>query len=72
MMFLQHPHQERVISEERELNAKLQDLREFYDTETYKSLPSEEKVLIHRQHEAMFKYLSALRERIGYWICRSA
>lgn len=59
------PHQQRVIDEKTELDAKLTKLREFFNTDLYAGLSPEEQSRLHRQASAMNDYSEVLGERIG-------
>jgi hypothetical protein len=59
------PHEERVVSEEKELCEKLIKLTEFIlKNEAFKVLPNVEKVLLKRQRTFMMQYRNILIERI--------
>ena len=59
------PHQQRVIEEKADLDAKIAKLADFIVfSPTYKSLGSDEKDRLNRQHAAMRAYSGVLRERI--------
>lgn len=59
------PHQARVVEEKAELDAKIAKLADFIVfSSTYKSLGSDEKDRLNRQHAAMRTYSGVLRERI--------
>ena len=60
------PHEERVVTEKRELDEKLEKLRAFcFDgSPIFKSLPSEDQNLLLGQYDAMVKYSSILAVRI--------
>ena len=57
-------HEIRVMEEKAQLGEKLIKLRMFLDGETYKKLPSEDRILLSRQCEAMEEYYEVLTERI--------
>lgn len=59
------PFHARVISERDELSDRLDKLRAFYSTTTYKNLPIEERSRLVRQELHMGQYLSVLNERIA-------
>lgn len=59
------PHQQRVIDEQAELNARLEKLTAFTFTETFEKLPDEEKGRLNRQHGIMGQYSEVLGERIA-------
>lgn len=57
--------QQRVIEEKADLDAKITRLADFIVfSPTYKSLESDEKDRLNRQHAAMRTYSGVLRERI--------
>lgn len=58
-------HQERVIVEKDELDAKLARLRSFIGNETYLALDEAEQSRLQRQAEVMSQYSSLLAERIA-------
>lgn len=59
------PHQQRVIEEKADLDAKITRLADFIVfSPTYKILGSAEKDRLNRQHAAMRTYSGVLRERI--------
>jgi hypothetical protein len=59
------PHQERVVTEKRELDEKLAKLSGFFGTPTFDSLGLAEKERLRRQHAAMHVYSAILGERIA-------
>lgn len=64
-MSTMQPHQQRVIDEKADLDAKITRLADFIVfSPTYKSLGSDEKDRLNRQHAAMRTYSGVLRERI--------
>lgn len=58
-------HQQRVVMEKDELDAKLVKLNAFFATETYNALPVEEQGRLVRQSVAMTDYSNTLGERIA-------
>lgn len=58
------PHEQRVIDEKSELDAKLPKLREFTATETFAGLDPADQRLLQSQALAMDGYSSILRRRI--------
>jgi len=65
-MFL--PHQQRVITEQDELDIKLIALSKFFDTELFFSLQDVEQSLLRKQYGYMQRYSSVLSERISNFI----
>lgn len=64
MSFL--PHQQRVITERDELNAKLVALKGFIrGSQVFASLPDSEKERLKRQSEVMTEYSDILQARIN-------
>lgn len=60
------PHQERVVTEKRELDEKLDKLKAFIETNaTFKTLPEDEQGRLNRQFDAMAEYSSILGQRIA-------
>ena len=60
------PHQQRVIEEKADLDAKIAKLADFIVfSPTYKIIGSAEKERLNRQHAAMRTYSGVLRERIA-------
>lgn len=58
------PHQQRVVEEKDELDTKLGKLRAFFDTQTFLSLPEDERRRLMRQSVVMTEYSTILGERI--------
>lgn len=58
------PHQQRVVEERQELEAKLEKLRAFIPTDTCMSLPFDERNRLARQLIIMTEYSEVLAERI--------
>lgn len=59
------PHQQRVVDEKAELDAKLLKLADFIVLNPlFKQLPDPERARLHRQHAAMAIYSGILKERI--------
>lgn len=58
-------YQRRVVVERDALAEKLERLREFLRTDTYRSLQPDEQGLLTRQHTAMTEYLAVLDERVA-------
>lgn len=59
------PHQERVVTEKKELDEKREKLTAFTFTDTFKALPKEEQERLNRQHGIMEQYSNVLGERIA-------
>ena len=59
------PHQQRVVDEKAELDAKLTKLIAFQSTETFESLDEAERDRMRRQSDAMIDYSNVLAERIA-------
>ena len=61
-------HQERVLNEKAELDARLEKLNTFMALNaTYAGLPPEEQLRLVRQQAAMTVYSAILGERIAAW-----
>jgi hypothetical protein len=58
------PHQERVLVERAELDARIGKLREFTMTEKFIALEDEEKILLLEQLNVMLQYSALLAARI--------
>ena len=59
------PHQQRVIEEKADLDAKIARLADFIVlSDAYKRLGPAEKGRLHRQHTHMLAYSGVLLERI--------
>ncbi len=59
------PHQQRVLDEKRDLDARLEKLRAFFGNPTFGMLPEDEQHLLIRQSEVMAQYSSILEARIA-------
>ena len=60
------PHQQRVVDEQSELDAKIAKLRAFIDgSPVFAGLSDDEKERIVRQHSCMTEYSEILGERIS-------
>lgn len=59
------PHQERVVTEKRELDAKIEKLDAFLHGDIYPTLSPEERSRLTRQHCHMKDYSNVLGERIA-------
>ena len=64
-MNIMEPHQERVVKEKAELDAKLNKLTAFLESTTFATLPVAEQARLRRQHEYMDAYSSILDDRIA-------
>ena len=62
------PHQQRVIDEKEELDAKLGKLIPFLASDTCLSLPFDERSRLKRQSEVMAEYSAILGERISAFV----
>lgn len=60
-----HPHQERVVTEQTDLDSKRQKLTAFIGGGTYRTLDPVEQSRLNRQLEAMTLYSNILGERIA-------
>jgi predicted nucleic acid-binding Zn-ribbon protein len=58
------PHQQRVVDEKSELDAKREKLHAFFDNPIFNGLESKEQTLLRRQYEAMAEYSNILAQRI--------
>ena len=65
-MFL--PYQQRVITEQDDLDTKMSALSKFFDTKFFSDLPDVEQSLLRKQYGYMQKYSSVLSERISNFI----
>lgn len=59
------PHQQRVLEEKQELDAKAEALNRFFSTGKFNELGLEEKQRMRRQLVAMYEYATVLAERIA-------
>nr|WP_300312793.1 hypothetical protein [Halomonas sp.] len=59
------PHQERVVTEKEELDAKISALDSFLGGQVFASLDVGEQDRLVRQHKYMTQYSSVLSERIS-------
>jgi hypothetical protein len=59
------PHQQRVIDEKAELDAKIEKLATFRTLGVFASLPDSEQERLVRQHSCMTEYSGILGERIA-------
>jgi hypothetical protein len=62
------PYQQRVITEQDELDSKMIALSKFFDTKFFMDLPDEEQSLLRKQYGYMQRYSSVLSERISNFI----
>ena len=58
------PHQERVVVEKAELDAKCDKLRTFITGDVFKTLDDDEQNRLTRQLEVMTEYSQILEDRI--------
>ena len=58
------PHEERVVTEKTELDAKLEKLTTFIESATFKDVPYGERFLLKRQKDVMQQYSEVLKDRI--------
>ena len=59
------PHQQRVVDEKAELDAKVERLKAFWDNPVFNTLPDAEKERLERQSNIMDQYSQVLGERIA-------
>jgi hypothetical protein len=59
------PHQERVVTEKKELDEKIDKLSVFIKGDIYKALPGAEQMRLNVQLQAMNGYSNVLGERIA-------
>ncbi len=59
------PFQERVKKEKRDLDEKVDKLKEFLFSDAVRNLPLEDMKLLHEQHYAMKLYSNILEQRIS-------
>jgi hypothetical protein len=59
------PHQERVVTEKSELDAKIEKLRTFNNGPIYSTLPDKERIRLILQYVYMKDYSDILGERIA-------
>jgi hypothetical protein len=59
------PHQQRVVEEKNELDAKLEKLNAFGQGPIFPTLPAEEQARLVRQSKLMDQYSVVLGERIA-------
>jgi hypothetical protein len=62
------PYQQRVITEQDELDIKMLALSKFFDTKFFLDLPDVEQSLLRKQYGYMQRYSSVLSERISNFI----
>jgi hypothetical protein len=58
------PHQQRVVDEKKELDAKLEKLMAFIQGSIFQTLKSDEQERLTRQSKLMDQYSGVLAERI--------
>ena len=59
------PHQQRVVEEKAELDAKLEKLIPFLSSDTCHALSFDERGRLHRQAEVMREYSAILGARVA-------
>ena len=59
------PHQERVVTEKKELDEKIDKLKVFLLGETFSTLPEDEQMRLIDQKNVMQQYSEILRARIA-------
>ena len=59
------PHQQRVVDEKTELDARLVNLNKFFSTEIFSKLPEDEATRLSKQASTMADYSNILGERIA-------
>ena len=59
------PYQQRVVDERAELDARIESLGKFFDTQTFQALDTGERSLLVQQHRVMKVYSHILGDRIG-------
>ena len=62
------PHEQRVVDEKTELDARLERLRHFMTTGVFRSLDNLERDLMWRQAAYMSAYSQTLGERIATFV----
>jgi hypothetical protein len=62
------PFQERVIEEKKELDDKIEKLKQFFNTAIYQNLPKDERRRLSRQYTYMEGYSNVLKERIDNFV----
>jgi hypothetical protein len=62
---LLQPHQQRVVTEKKELDEKIDKLSVFIKGDIYKNLPGAEQMRLNIQLQAMNGYSNVLGERIN-------
>jgi hypothetical protein len=65
LMKLPQPHQLRVLNEYYDLKAKVEALRQFFNTAFFEDMAVHEQDDLAEQEEAMTKYLGVLERRIS-------
>lgn len=61
------PHQQRVIDEKQELDARREKLGEFKNTDLFLALPWQEQERLNTQAHIMTMYSAVLGERIAHF-----
>lgn len=59
------PHEQRVVTEKAELDAKINSLIPFLGSDTFHALPFDERSRLKRQAEVMQEYSAIIGERIA-------
>lgn len=59
------PHQQRVVDEKKDLDTKLEALKNFFPTAIFKGLDQKNQDLLSSQEVAMEEYSQILAERIS-------
>lgn len=59
------PHQERVVTEKKELDEKIEKLKAFFDNPIYLNVPEAEGIRLQKQFGSMEEYSKILGERIA-------
>lgn len=65
MAYVIKAHEQRVMEERMELEAKIAKLDAFIDADLFRTLDAAEQLRLHRQLKAMKVYASILGERIA-------
>lgn len=66
------PHEQRVIDEHRDLTEKLNKLRAFFDTPTFRGCSEAERTRLRVQASFMGGYQDILQERISAFMAAHA
>lgn len=57
--------QQRVIDEQTDLAIKWDKLKTYIESEPFKALPEDVRILMQKQCNIMFDYITVLRQRIA-------